>query len=156
MFTYSSFQNRKVLSGIDCFEQFVRAHQETTTHGRVSVASNIRDWCPPILKLIYLTTMLCSLLKAVFTKLQRAMERGFKTQYEWLFETCQLLKNAFLAFWVPHPLSPLQIFESIVFFSGCFSHFKQQWMLVKRSLFGNKVSGSVKDWQMFHLANSIS
>ena len=105
---------------------------------------------------IDLTTMLCSLLKAVFTKLQRAMERGFKTQYEWLFETCQLLKNVFLAFWVPHPLSPLQIFESIVFFSGCFSHFKQQWMLVKRSLFGNKVSGSVKDWQMFHLANSIS
>ena len=100
---------------------------------------------------IDVTTMHCSLLKAGFTKLQRAMERGSKTQYEWLFETCQLL----ITFWLPRSLSPLQIFESIVF-SDCFSHFKQQWMLVKRSLFGNKVSGSVKDWQMFHLANSIS
>ena len=154
MFTYSSFQNRKVLSGIDCFEQFVRAHQETTTHGRLSVASNIRDWCPPILKLIW---QLC------FVLFWRQYSQSYREQWSVVLKPnmngflkhANYLQTCFLHF-EPPPSQPASNIGKYCFFSGCFSLFKQQWMLVKRSLFGNKVSGSVKDWQMFHLANSIS
>ena len=154
MFTYSSLQNRKVLSRIDCFEQFVRAHQETTTHGRVSVASNIRDWCPPILKLMW---------QPCFVLFWRQYSQSYREQWSVVLKPnmngflkhANYLKTYFLHFESP-TLSARYKYLKVLFFSGCFSHFKQQWMLVKRSLFGNKVSGSVKDWQMFHLANSIS